>query len=106
MCVYVCVCVCVCVCVRGLVTPHLHPLVGFAAQNSIFLKPDQSSHVIEINPWDRLPWRPYFMSVANANNQTFWQANTTDFDYDLRPMIADVPSVLRVMSLAGLLAQE
>jgi hypothetical protein len=46
------------------------------------------------------------MSVANANNQTFWQANTTDFDYDLRPMIADVPSVLRVMSLAGLLAQE
>jgi hypothetical protein len=41
-----------------------------------------------------------------ANNQTFWVANTTVFDYNSGPMKADVGSVLRVLYRCGVLEES
>jgi hypothetical protein len=76
-----------------------------AAQNAMFMRPDRTSHIVEIMSLD-VPQellRPCFAFLANANNITYWQANTTAVHDFYSPITADVADVMQVLASIGVL---
>jgi hypothetical protein len=81
-----------------LLGPH-----GGALSNAVFLRPDAASHVVEIVN-DRLGDTILcYLGLASALGVTYWRANATMLSFD-HPMVADVPSVIRILEAAGVAA--
>jgi hypothetical protein len=73
-----------------------------ACQNAIFMKPDATSHVVEIVNEDLPDPRECYRSLVNGNNQTLWRVKPLSMaSYDWGTITADVPAVVAVLRRIG-----
>jgi hypothetical protein len=74
-------------------------------QNSLFMKADASSHVVEIRSINAPRGRHNYEAQANANSQTYWRVGSADtvvlVSYYMDQMIVDVAEVVGVMRSIG-----